>query len=343
MQKITIARYGEGEYQCYRIPGVITTSKGTILVYYEERLDGNDWSTRNIGIRCSCDEGKTWSACSHVLTGSVEDTVNNPVMIACRNGAVHLFWQKNYRRGYHQISQDDGLTFSQPEEITEQLLPWRENYNWVKFAFGPCHGIEMSNGRLLIPVWLCSSQGNAHMPSVVSTLASDDAGKNWICGEIIQSDDMIINPNETIAVEKSDHSILLNIRHAGPTRFRVISTSPDGLRSFTCPVFDQALPDPICCAGLIKTPTGEFLFSNCANASADGKRAPRKHLTIRRSTDEGLTWDSALEIEETSGYSDLAVSPDGKWLYCFYEKDWVNNNEDLPEELCFAKIDISKI
>ena len=343
MQKITLERYGEGEYACYRIPGIVCTPKGTILAYYEERLNDDDWSARNIGIKRSTDEGNTWSACTHVLTGAVEDTINNPVMIACKDGTVHLFWQINYRRGFHQISRDDGITFSQPEEITEQLLPWREVYNWEKFAFGPCHGIEMSNGRLLIPVWLCNSKGNTHKPTAVSTLVSDDGGNNWVCGEIIPSDDVVENPNETAAVEKSDHSIMLNMRHTAPTRLRAISISPDGLKGFTYPVFDQGLPDPICCAGLVKAPSGDFYFSNCAIASDDGKRAPRKHLTVRRSIDEGNTWISFLEVEEFGGYSDVAVSPDGRWLYCFYEKGWYGNDENLPHELCIAKIDTSKL
>ena len=178
MQKISLARYGEGAYQCYRIPGIISTTKGTFLAYYEERLNGNDWSARNIGIRRSTDEGIVWSACTHVLSESLEDTINNPVMIACK---------------------------------------------------------------------------------------------------------------------------------------------------------------------LVKTPSGDFLFSNCANTSTDGKRAPRKHLTLRRSINEGITWSSVVEIEEFAGYSDLAVSPDGSCVYCFYEKDWVKNDEDLPAELCIAKIDICEI
>ena len=264
-------------------------------------------------------------------------------MIACKDGTVHFLWQKNYRRGYHQVSYDDGLTFSRPIEITEQLLTWRKSYDWEKFAFGPCHGIEMSSGRLLIPVWLCNSPGNAHKPSAVSTLASDDGGRHWICGDIILSDGLLINPNETVAVEMSDQSVLLNMRHAGSTRFRAISTSGDGLRNFSRPIFDQALPDPICCAGLIKTTSGEYIFSNCANISSDGKRSPRKHLTLRCSIDDCRTWKSSVEIEEIAGYSDVAASTDSKWVYCFYEKGWVHGDEHLPKELCMAKICINEI
>jgi sialidase-1 len=49
-------------------------------------------------------------------------------------------------------------------------------------------------------------------------------------------------------------------------------------------------------------------------------RAPdRKRLTVKMSYDEGWTWPVAKVLEEgPSGYSDLAMLPDGTIL-CFYE------------------------
>ncbi len=341
MKKIPIVETGTGNYNLYRIPGIVVTAKGTVLSYFEERLGTNDWSARNIGIKRSIDMGDTWSECSHIIEENTDETINNPVMIACKNGIVHLFWQINYRRGFHQTSYDDGLTFSRPKEITDLLLPWRKDYKWEKFAFGPCHGIETKNGRLIIPVWLCDAPGDAHSPSVVSTLSSDDGAVSWKCGEIIESNGELINPSETIATQLSDARILLNIRHSGTVRYRAFSISNDGEKGFSKPRFDYSLPDPVCCAGLVRAQSGKIFFSNCANKSADGKSAPRNHLTVRCSVDDCKTWSSGVEIERFAGYSDVAVSPDGKWVFCFYEKRTLKGNDFFIKGLYLAKIDIN--
>jgi len=339
--KKALVGYGQGDYRCYRIPGIVITAKGTLLVYYEDRLEGDDWSSRNIEIKRSTDNGSTWSAPMRVFKQHPDNTVSNPVMIACRNGLVHLLWNIDYERSFYQISRNDGLSFSEPIEITAQLLPWRKDYPWHKAVFGPCHGIELKNGRLLVPVWLCNNPERRHLPSVVSTLASDDGGVSWHCGEIIrsESESFIENLNETCVAQLSDGRVMLNMRHADPNYFRAISYSTDGLSGFTPPVLDDDLPDPICCAGLAASPNGDLFFSNCASgAPSNSPRPPRHHLTLHRSTDGGESWRCSKEIEMISGYSDIAVSNDGKWVFCFYESEWENGNVDLPHQLVVARI-----
>jgi sialidase-1 len=69
-----------------------------------------------------------------------------------------------------------------------------------------------------------------------------------------------------------------------------------------------------------------LLFANPDNLLRFGKvvrpgsMADRKKLTVKLSYDEGKTWRVARVLEPGfSGYSDLAVGPDGT-IYCFYER-----------------------
>ncbi|MGI5895262.1 MAG: hypothetical protein ACOX6P_11890 [Candidatus Merdivicinus sp.] len=89
--KVCIEEYGKNGYTSYRIPGIVVTVKGTILVYYETRLyPSNDWSTRGVGMKRSIDGGKTFSM-RQMLVYSEDVAVNNPLMIAAKDGKVHFF------------------------------------------------------------------------------------------------------------------------------------------------------------------------------------------------------------------------------------------------------------
>nr|WP_201723955.1 sialidase family protein [Rhodopirellula sp. SM50] len=55
------------------------------------------------------------------------------------------------------FSDDDGVTFSEPTDITAAFEPFRKDYDWHVLATGPGHGIQLRNGRLLVPVWLSTA------------------------------------------------------------------------------------------------------------------------------------------------------------------------------------------
>jgi sialidase-1 len=103
----------------------------------------------------------------------------------------------------------------------------------------------------------------------------------------------------------------------------VVVISKDGATNWSAPRFQQDLPDPICFASLVRFGKNRLLFSNPDNLTrADGKDTvskDRKNLTIRMSSDEGESWPIKKTIDPgPSGYSDLAVLPDGTVL-CYYE------------------------
>lgn len=308
-----IEKRGEGGYGYYRIPSIICTAAGTLLASYECRLTPNDWDTRAVGLRRSTDGGRTWSA--RAILGSHDSlAVNNPVLCALRNGCVLFLYQLNYERTFVRISRDDGITFSDAGEITAAFEDFRGAYDFNVCATGPGHGIELSNGRIVVPVWLASNPARHHNPSVTASLISDDGGVTWHGGDVICASVEIPDPNEASAAE-TGAGIMFNIRHRGKTRRRAVSVSPDGQRGFTTTRFDESLRDPQCFGSLLALPGGLLAYSGCDSETA------RENLTIKLSRDGGGTWHRSIPVYGKAGYSDIACSPDGRKIYCFFERD----------------------
>lgn len=364
----------EGGYASYRIPCLVATRNGTLLAFCEARKTRSDWAAIDLLLRTSSDGGKTWSpprqvgvvasghrknpvAVERKIVKNDEPTYNNPLAIVDRQNTVHLLYCLEYMRVFYTRSSDDGRTFSPPVEITASLEAWRPRYDWRVLAVGPGHGIQLQNGRLLATAWLSTATGpNAHHPSVISTVYSDDLGQSWQCGEIIAPErDPLVDPSEHQAVQLADGQVLINIRSEAKANRRAVATSLDGATGWTAPTFDEQLVEPICMASICRlsdsatSDRNRLLFSNPANLErADGKSAPGKHrdrrnLMIRLSYDEAGTWPVAKTLEAgPSAYSDLAVSSDGT-IYCLYERGGPDPREPespTPHRLALARFNL---
>ncbi len=342
-------------YSLYHIPGVVVTAKGTVLTWCEARKRAagvSDWDDIRILLRRSTDDGKTWSAAKSIAdvpgpkvknpfalkmknVDPNDVTYNNPVMIADKDGSVHMLFCLEYMRVFYQRSDDDGITFSAPTEITAAFEPFKKDYDWKVLATGPNHSIQLKNGRLVVPVWLSTGTGgNAHRPSVTATIFSDDQGKTWKAGDIaVPCTDEWINPNETVAIELNDGRVMLNVRSESKAHRRLVVTSPDGATNWSTPKFNNALLEPICMGGIVRYNYGDqngILFSNPHNLDKEkgkaepGKTRDRKHVSVKFSRDEGKTWPTNKLIENgPSMYSDIAVTQSGTIL-CFYGRSGDN-------------------
>jgi sialidase-1 len=323
---------GKGGYALYRIPALVVTAKGTVIVACEARKQRSDWGRIDLLARRSTDGGKSFAepfniaplegafernpaAVKHKLGTPGEITINNPVLIASRAGPVHFLYCVEYARVFYRRSDDDGETWSKAVEITSALEPMRKGYPWLVVATGPGHGLETSKGRLVVPIWLSTGTGgHAHRPSIVSTLASDDGGKTWKTGDIVAHEkDPLLNPSETTAAELPDGRVMLNIRSESKERRRAVSLSKDGLTGWTKPRFDEALLEPVCMGSLLNV--GKTLYFSNPHT-----KAGRSNLRIARSDDAGETWNEHyLVTKGPAAYSDLAASPEGT-LWCFFER-----------------------
>lgn len=368
LEKHELWRAGEGGYALYRIPGLLVTRRGSVLAWCEARKrSGSDWGATDIQLRRSTDGGRTFDAPRNIanvagpkpknpvalaqkLATEGEVTYNNPVMIADKNGAVHLLFCLEYMRCFYARSDDDGRTFTPPVEITATFDQFRPEYDWKVLATGPGHGIQLRNGRLLATVWLSDGTGgHAHRPSVNTTIYSDDGGKTWRRGDIIMPNTPEwINPSEAVAVELNDGRVLFNSRSESKAHRRLIAYSKDGATGWTKPVFHDELVEPICLGSMIRlrAKPSQLLFVNPNNLTrADGRDTPglgrdRKNLSVKLSYDEGKTWPVTKVLEPgPSGYSDLAVAKDGTAL-CLYENGAKDKGNSYSARLTLARFNL---
>jgi sialidase-1 len=327
-------------FTLYRIPGIVVTAKGTVLAYCEARkFSDADRGEIEIHLRRSTDGGRTFSPAKQVahlgqrlprnphmsskkqrkdMGGPEEQTVNNPVAIATRSGVVHLLYCVEYMRCFHVRSDDDGVTWSSPVEITAAFDGFRKDLDWQVIATGPGHAIEMQSGRLCVPFWMATYEKKAPLSKAVGTLFSDDGGKTWQRGDIALPD-----AGEPNIAPLADGGVILTARNNDQRSRRVVTRSPDGATHWTKPAFADELLEPGCMAGITAhpghatTPGPLLLFSN--PHTTEREHSARRDVTIHLSRDNGKTWPVSKTLQPgPSAYSDLAVLPDGTVL-CFYE------------------------
>ena len=309
-------------YMNHRIPGMTVTEKGTVLAYCEARTAAGDWALMDILLFRSEDGGETFGEPVVMAAGTKEHrTVNNPVAAQNADGRILFLWCEDYSVNGGRVlvrhSDDDGLTWSEPEDITAATLPEYRN----AFALGPGHGI-MTGGTLIIPVWMVpkryEAKLTAHMPSEISTLYSTDGGESWQTGEILGMTDRIVNPNETEAALTSDGQVFLSIRHQSMQRVKAYSaTGYSGWYDYSP---DYRLNDPQCFGAVVSAEENGRHVLYLANCDSKERRSG---VTLKKSTDDGRTWETVHVIDpDRGGYVELAYDKTRGCLYCLYEENY---------------------
>ena len=324
---------GEGGYHTYRIPSLIVTKQGTLLAFCEGRKNGRgDTGDIDLLLRRSRDGGKTWGK-MQVVWDDGTNTCGNPCpVIDAATGTIWLLLTHNLgkdteaeivggtsegsRTVWISKSSDDGVTWSKPVDITKDV----KSPEWTWYATGPGIGIQTKSGRLVVPCDSKSEKGKVRESHVIY---SDDHGTTWKLGGVVGP-----GCNESQVAELDDGTLLLNMRSYQANNRRLIATSKDGGVTFTKPVEDKTLIEPVCQASLIRVP-GEkntLLFNNPASTK-------RENMTVRLSRDGGKTWPvSRLLYSGPAAYSCLAVLADGG-IACLYER-----GEKSPyEKMTFAR------
>jgi sialidase-1 len=245
------------------------------------------------------DPGEKWSAA-------------NPATLVDRStGIVWLFYLRGKpnrnsdtaRPGTDDIrilartSKDNGLTWSQPIDLTEVTRDLSDP-KWRCSVVGPGGGICTRDGRLVIPVWKFEPWG-------VFAAFSEDHGRTWHRGEIVARD----SGDECQLVELAGGQLLLDIRQQkGPHRW--LATSSDGGKTWSEPSPGQTV-DPVCCA--IERYTLLAAGDDRNRLLWTGPKGPeRTNLVVRVSYDEGRTFPHERAISKGwAAYSDITVLKDG--------------------------------
>ncbi len=336
---------GNNDYYTFRIASMVSTKKGSLLAFCSARKgNGGDWDPIDIVMRRSIDSGNTWEPMKILVHSEGIPCDNATPIVDYQSGEIHLLYQTDYSQCYYMKSADDGLSWSRPIEITNSINEFKKVYPWVVQAPGPGHGIQLANGRLVVPFWLSNggagdfgAKHRGHRPSIVVSVYSDDHGVSWKAGDVAVADNnTTVIPNETSCVQLADGKVLFNSRNESINYRRLFTYSSDGATHWTTPVFADSFFEPICFGSMCRyslfpnQSKNRILFCNpdsrqdpwVAEKSSTPRSARNRHrtnLTVRMSYDEGVSWPVSKVVDPgIAGYSDLAVTPDGI-IHCFYE------------------------
>ncbi len=300
----------------YRIPAMIISPEGTLLVFCEARkLRISDASPTGMVLKRSTDGGKTWSATQVLVQGQGTEAIMNPCPVVDRTtGTIVLFCINAHKtaHGHHRhlllTSTDDGETWSQPADIAERITPYDDS-----FVSGPGVGIQMRSGRLLVPGYTGTFDNKTRTGLYSRVLFSDDHGQHWTMGEALSA-----FTSECQAVELADGRLMLNMRENTGQSCRAVATSDDGGQTWSEPHWDRTLNECPCQASFIRyseAAVGKRSRLLFANPDVAGERygvVKRTKMTVRLSYDEGKTWPVKKLIHAgPSSYSSLVRLPNG--------------------------------
>lgn len=322
-----VRQRGDDGSKAFRIPGLAATNKGTLIGVYDVRYrTGGDLpGDIDVGMSRSADGGQSWEKMKVIMDMGDDpkwryDGVGDPsVLVDSVTGRIWVgaTWSHG-NRSWHGSGQgmkpeetgqvmmvysdDDGLTWSKPMNFTGQV----KKPEWHFLLHGPGAGITMKDGTLVFPMQYQDSDkradGRKKGTPYSTIMYSKDRGKTWVMGTGIKSD-----TTEAQVVELEDGSLMLNCRdNRGGAR--TIGVSKDLGKTWELhPTDRKALNEPVCMASLLRM-GDRLIFSN------PNTRRGRYNMTIKVSTDGGMTWPeemhSLYDSRNGSGYSCLA--PVGK-------------------------------
>ncbi|MFT7679888.1 MAG: sialidase-1 [Planctomycetota bacterium] len=352
---VALRKAGDDGVKVYRIPGLVTTPKGTLIAIYDARWQGSGDlpGDVDVGLSRSTDGGRSWEPMNIIMDMGRDpkwrfDGIGDPAVLVDRStGRIFVIatWSHGDRSwrgsgpgltpeetGQLMLvhSDDEGLSWSKPRNLTAML----KRPEWCFLLQGPGRGICMQDGTLVFPAQFQLSPDEKRLPHS-TVITSPDHGETWQIGTGIHGD-----TTESAVVELEPGLLMLNARdNRGGSRS--IYTSRNLGRTWSEHATSRKdLREPVCMASLIHVgpdlggaPDGLLLFSN-----PDVARAPRRRITIKSSLDYGAHWSESgsvlLDAGNSAGYSCLSMI-DAKTVGILYEGS--------RAQLCFQRIPLAEI
>ena len=324
---VGVRHAGDDGAAAFRIPGLVTTNKGTLLGVYDVRYNSSvDLQEHiDIGLSRSIDGGKTWEKMRLPLAfgeygglpaaqngvgdpSILVDTKTNTIWIVAAwthgMGNQRAWWSSQQGMDVNHTAQlvlvkstDDGKTWSEPINITEQV----KHPEWYFLLQGPGRGITMEDGTLVFPIQYI---GKDRIPNA-GIMYSKDRGETWTIHNHART-----NTTEAQVAEVVPGTLMLNMRDNRGGSRAVYTTSDLGMTWKEHESSRTALPEPVGMASLISVKAADnvlgkdiLIFSNPNTTNA------RKNITIKISLDGGNTWAHQLLLDEGEnwGYSCLTM------------------------------------
>lgn len=324
---VGVRHAGDDGAAAFRIPGLVTTNKGTLLGVYDVRYNSSvDLQEHiDIGLSRSIDGGKTWEKMRLPLAfgeygglpaaqngvgdpSILVDTKTNTIWIVAAwthgMGNQRAWWSSQQGMDVNHTAQlvlvkstDDEKTWSEPINITEQV----KHPEWYFLLQGPGRGITMEDGTLVFPIQYI---GKDRIPNA-GIMYSKDRGETWTIHNHART-----NTTEAQVAEVVPGTLMLNMRDNRGGSRAVYTTSDLGMTWKEHESSRTALPEPVCMASLISVKAADnvlgkdiLIFSNPNTTNA------RKNITIKISLDGGNTWAHQLLLDEGEnwGYSCLTM------------------------------------
>ena len=318
---IGVRHSGDDGVESYRIPGLVTTNAGTLLGVYDVRHNNSADLQEyvEIGLSRSTDGGQTWEKMRIPMSfgeyGGLPKAQNGcgdpAILVDKQTGTIWIVAAWTHGMGWNRAwtnsmpgmdkehtaqlvmvkSEDDGRTWSEPINVTEQM----KDPSWYFFFQGPGRGITMDDGTL---VFASQYIGKDKIPNA-GIMYSKDHGKTWKVSKHART-----NTTESQVAEIAPGVLMLNMRdNRGGSR--AVSTTTDMGETWKEHESSRtALPESICMASLIHVKAKDnvlgkdiLLFSNPNTTEG------RHSMTIKASLDGGYTWLSENQLLVDSGSS----------------------------------------
>lgn len=311
---IGVRQAGDDGVAAYRIPGLVTSNKGTLLGVYDVRYNNSvDLQEHvDVGLSRSTDKGKTWEKMRIPLSFGeygglpvAQNGVGDPaILVDKKNGTIWIaaLWTHGMGNGRAWTnsmdgngiettgqlvltkSTDDGLTWSKPINITQQV----KNPSWNLFFQGPGMGITMEDGTLVFPIQFIDS---TRVPNA-GIMYSKDRGKTWHVHNYART-----NTTEAQVAEVESGVLMLNMRdNRGGSR--AVSITKDLGETWTeHPSNRSVLQEPVCMASLIKVNAKDNVLNKDILLFSNPNSTKNRHkITIKASLDGGLSFPEEYQV-----------------------------------------------
>lgn len=354
---ISLFQAGQNGYASYRIPSIITTTRGTLLAFCEARRKPGDAGDIDLVFRRSADNGKTWGE-QKIIWDDGANTCGNPCPVVDQEtGTIWLLMTHNpgdalesdivtYKvRDSRSVwvckSEDDGRSWSKPKEITQTT----KKSGWGWYATGPGIGIQIKYGphrdRLVIPCDHSYADSAGHLRGGKfeygsHIIYSDDHGETWNLGGVVKPK---VNECQIAELADGNGTLLLDMRSYRGKQSRAQSISYDGGISWTAPEDAPALVEPVCQASILRYLWPDDGHKSCLLFLNPASTTKRHNMTIRGSLDEGKSWTFIKTLYPgPAAYSCMTALPDGT-VGCLYEA----GIKSPYDKIIFQKVDPKNI